>query len=117
KLTFTMARCRSIKTGKPLARKKHSDKSASLDFALIFDQMPGMCLVLDTSFRILAQNAEHARATLSVAKNVVGRNLFEVFPDNPNDPNADGVSDVRRSLLEVLRTRAPHVMPLIRYDV
>ena len=88
-----------------------------VDYKLIFDLMPGMCLVLDTAFNILAQNAVHARATLSVAKNVVGRNLFEAFPDNPHDSNASGVAAVRQSLLTVLKTRQADIMPIIRYDV
>jgi PAS domain-containing protein len=92
-------------------------RAEKIDYRLVFDLMPGMCLILDPAFRILAQNADHAKATLSVARDVVGRGLFEVFPDNPNDPAADGVSDVRRSLLQVLKTRTPHIMPLIRYDV
>jgi PAS domain-containing protein len=92
-------------------------KPDALDYKLIFDMMPGMCLVLDTAFNILAQNAEHARTTLSVAKNVVGRNLFEAFPDNPYDSNASGVASVRQSLLNVLKTRQADVMPIIRYDV
>ena len=94
-----------------------SDASGEPDFKIIFEQMPGMCLVLDPSFKILAQNTEHKRATLSEKKNVVGMYLFEAFPDNPNDGNADGVSAVRQSLLNVLKTRKTDVMPLIRYDV
>jgi PAS domain-containing protein len=88
-----------------------------LDYKLVFDHMPGMCLVLDPAFLIVAQNAEHARMTLSVNKQVVGRGLFEVFPDNPNDSGADGVSAVRHSLLKVLKTRETDAMPVIRYDV
>jgi hypothetical protein len=76
-----------------------------------------MCLVLDPGFTIMAQNEEHARATLSTAKDVVGKNLFAVFPDNPNHHAADGVSTVRSSLLKVLKTRQPDAMPVIRYDV
>ena len=87
------------------------------DYKLIFNAMPGMCLVLDAAFNILAQNDDHARATLSIAKNVVGRYLFEAFPDNPNDSNASGVASVRQSLLKVLKTREADVMPIIRYDV
>ena len=88
-----------------------------LDYQLVFRHMPGMCLVLDPAFIIVAQNEEHAKLTLSTDKQVVGRSLFEVFPDNPNDSNADGVSAVRQSLLKVLKTRAPDIMPVIRYDV
>ena len=92
-------------------------KSTELDYKLVFDLMPGMCLVLDPSFRIVAQNADHAYATLSVGKNVVGKGLFEIFPDNPGDSSANGVSAVRQSLLNVLKTREPDVMPIVRYDV
>jgi PAS domain-containing protein len=102
------------------AKPQEPSASGSLlppDFKAVFDVMPGMCLILDTAFNIVAQNAEHAKATLSTAKNIVGRPLFEVFPDNPNDSGADGVSAVRRSLLNVLKTRQTDVMPIVRYDV
>ena len=96
---------------------RRGTRPEAVDYKLVFDMMPGLCLVLDTAFNILAQNKEHARATLSVAKNVVGRNLFEAFPDNPYDSNAVGVATVRQSLLTVLKTRQADVMPIIRYDV
>ena len=92
-------------------------KTAPPDYRLIFDAMPGMCLILDTSFRIVAQNAEHAKATLTANTNVVGKMLWEVFPDNPDDSYESGVSAVRQSLLNVLKTRTRDVMPIIRYDV
>lgn len=88
-----------------------------VDYELVFRLMPGMCLVLDPGFTIIAQNAEHARATLSIAKDVVGKNLFAAFPDNPNHSAADGVATVRQSLLKVLKTRESDAMPVIRYDV
>jgi PAS domain-containing protein len=91
--------------------------TGQVDFELVFHLLPGMCLVLDPAFTILAQNQEHARATLSVGKDVVGQNLFAVFPDNPDYSAADGVSAVRASLLKVLKTRLPDAMPLNRYDV
>ena len=88
-----------------------------VDYELVFKMMPGMCLVLDADFTIIAQNEEHAAATLSFAKGVVGQNLFAAFPDNPNHSAADGVALVRASLVKVLKTRAPDIMPVIRYDV
>ena len=92
-------------------------RDGDLDYKLIFHVMPGMCLILDAAFNILAQNDDHAKATLSIAKNVVGRNLFDAFPDNPYDSNASGVASVRQSLLKVLKTRQGDAMPIIRYDV
>jgi PAS domain-containing protein len=87
------------------------------DFELVFQMLPGMCLVLDPAFTIVAQNEAHARATLTADKQVVGKHLFAVFPDNPNHSAADGVSALRASLLKVLKTRETDTMPLIRYDV
>ncbi len=48
---------------------------------------------------------------------IVGRGLFEVFPDNPNDPAADGVQNLRNSLNKVLSTRQPDEMAIQKYDV
>jgi PAS domain-containing protein len=96
---------------------RQGTRLAAVDYKLIFDLMPGLCLVVDTAFNILAQNEEHARASMSADKNVVGRYLFDAFPDNPYDSGASGVTTVRRSLLTVLKTRQTDVMPIIRFDV
>jgi PAS domain-containing protein len=88
-----------------------------LDFAAIFDRMPGNYLILDPGFTIVGVNAAYARATKTVADEIIGRALFEVFPDNPNDHAADGVSNLRRSLLNVLKTRAPDKMAIQKYDI
>ena len=100
-----------------MTEERSQTRPMPVDFAQIFDHLPGMCLILDTAFNILAQNQDHARATLSAGKNVVGRNLFDAFPDNPYDSGADGVASVRQSLLTVLKTRQADAMPIIRYDV
>jgi PAS domain-containing protein len=92
-------------------------RPAKLDYELVFNLMPGMCLVLDRELTIVAQNFEHAMVSLSLAKDVVGKNLFEAFPDNPNHAAAGGKSVVHASLLKVLKTRDADVMPVIRHDV
>jgi PAS domain-containing protein len=45
------------------------------------------------------------------------KKLFEVFPDNPDDPDADGVSNLRASLNFVLKNKVPHTMAVQKYDV
>lgn len=91
--------------------------AAKLDYELIFNRLPGLWLVLDPAFIIVAQNDEHARATLTMAREVIGKNVFDAFPENPDHAGADGLSVLRRSLLKVLKTREIDVMPLIRYDI
>jgi hypothetical protein len=84
------------------------------DFALVFAKMPGLCLVLDPSFTIVAQNEEHARATQA---SVVGQMVFAAFPDNPDHAGASGVARIRESLVKVIKTREADTLPMLRYDV
>jgi PAS domain S-box-containing protein len=48
---------------------------------------------------------------------IVGRGLFEVFPDNPDDPGATGVFNLRSSLEFVLKHSTPHTMAVQQYDI
>lgn len=87
------------------------------DFQLLFEKGPGRYLAVNAAFRIIAVSDLYLQATMTERKKIVGRALFEVFPDNPNDLGADGVSNLRRSLLTVLQTRAPHKMDIQKYDI
>src|SRR4051812_42513978 len=87
------------------------------DYKAVFDNTPSLVLVLDPGFKIVAQNKAHAAATLSAGKDLVGKNLFEAFPDNPNDSGAAGLSQLRASLLKVLKTREADSMPPFRFDI
>jgi PAS domain S-box-containing protein len=91
-----------------------------IDFRALFDATPSLYLVLlpdDPKFTIVAANAAYAQATLTKPGEIIGRGVFEVFPDNPDDPHASGVQNVRASLREVLATRATHTMPAQKYDI
>lgn len=74
-------------------------------------------LVLDTELRIHAANTAYTTATLTSADDLVGTGLFDAFPDNPADPDADGVAALSGSLEQVLRRGGRHTMGLQRYDV
>ena len=84
------------------------------DFQQVFAKMPGLCLVLDPSFTIVAQNEDHLRATQA---NCVGQMVFAAFPDNPDHSGASGVAKIRASLLKVMKTREADTLPMLRYDV
>ncbi|SKA37653.1 PAS fold-containing protein [Enhydrobacter aerosaccus] len=76
---------------------------------LLLDPGPGL--------PILDASDAYATATMTVRSEMRGRPLFEVFPDNPADPMADGVANLYASLRTAAQTRRPHVMPIQRYDV
>lgn len=87
------------------------------DFRRIFDFVPASCLILDTNFTIVAVNNAYLRDTLTQSPDIIGRPIFEVFPDNPEDTDATGVANLRASLERALTTRHPDTMPVQRYDI
>ena len=89
----------------------------SPDFRQLFHAAPAAYLVLDPGFRIVAATDAYLAATMTVRDRIVGRDLFEVFPDNLDDPRASGTRALRSSLETVVRTRAPHTMPAVKYDI
>ena len=87
------------------------------DFRALFEAAPSLYLVLSPDFRIVAVSDAYTRATMTKREAIVGRWLFDVFPDNPDDTTARGTSSVRASLEMVLRHRVPHVMAVVKYDI
>ncbi len=90
---------------------------ATPDFRLLFESAPGLYLVLEPDLSIAAVSDAYARATMTRREEILGRHLFDVFPDNPHDPNADGVRNLRASLERVLKTRSADAMPVQKYDI
>jgi signal transduction histidine kinase/CheY-like chemotaxis protein len=87
------------------------------DFRVLFESAPGSYLVLSPDFTIVAVSDAYLRATMTERAAIVGRGLFEVFPDNPADPAATGVSNLRASLARVLDLRRPDAMAVQKYDI
>lgn len=89
----------------------------SLDFRTLFEALPGAYLVLDHDLRIAAVTDAYLAVTRTEREQIVGRDMFEVFPDNPDDPDATGTRNLRASLETVLRTRTAHTMDVQKYDI
>lgn len=84
-----------------------------------FDRSSHPYMLLDPApgLTIIDVNAAYSTATLVARSDIVGKSLFEVFPDNPDDPLADGVSNLFASLKVVAATGQPHAMAIQRYDI
>ena len=78
-----------------------------LDFRALFENAPGAYLVLapDAGFTILGVSNEYLETTDTTRESIIGRPLFEVFPDPPNDPDATGEANLRASLARAIRMR------------
>ncbi|MGH3929563.1 MAG: hybrid sensor histidine kinase/response regulator [Pseudonocardiaceae bacterium] len=93
------------------------DPSQTVDYHRLFDAAPSPYLVLDADLVIVAVNKAYLAATATDRNALLRRPIFEAFPDNPDDPTADGVRNLRRSLETVLVTGRADAMALQRYDI
>ena len=101
-------------------RRRHGDaQTIRQQFQPEFDASPHPYMLLDPApgLHIVDINDAYARATLTKPEDVVGHSLFEIFPDNPDHPLADGVSNLYASLRTVVKTGQPHAMAVQRYDI
>lgn len=91
-----------------------------LDFKLFFESSPDVLLVLlpdAPRYTMVAATDARLAVTHTTREGTLGRGLFEVFPDNPDDTSADGTSNLRASLDRVVATCAPDTMAVQKYDI
>ena len=90
---------------------------ATADFRRLFESAPGLYLVLAPDLTIVAASDAYLHATMTVREEIVGRGLFEVFPDNPADSAPSGTRNLRASLDAVRQSLAPDAMAVQKYDI
>jgi signal transduction histidine kinase len=90
-----------------------------LDFRLLFEGSPDVLLVLlpDAPRYTMVAASDSRLAVTHSTRDTLGKGLFEVFNDNPDDPDATGTAKLRASLERVLKTRQPDTMPVQKYDI
>lgn len=87
------------------------------DYQALFESIPGLYLVLAKDLTIVAVSDAYLQATMTKREDIIGRGIFEVFPDNPDDPAATGTHNLRESLQRVLKTSMGDTMSVQKYDV
>jgi len=91
-----------------------------LDYQLLFEESPDVLLVLlpdSPRFTAVAATKARLESTHSTKEKTIGRGLFELFPDNPDDAAADGTRKLRDSLERVLASKAADTMAVQKYDI
>ncbi len=87
------------------------------DYRALFESLPGLYLVLTPDLRIVAASDAYLQATMTRREEILGRHIFDVFPDNPADAAATGTRNLRASLERVLANRTADAMAVQKYDV
>ncbi|PZQ59502.1 MAG: histidine kinase [Phenylobacterium zucineum] len=87
-------------------------QSAAPDFRTMFETLPSPHMVLDRSLNYVAVNAAYCQVLERRPEDMLGRNLFDAFP-NPGE----GGRRLRESLERVLETGRVDTIALIPYPI
>ncbi len=87
------------------------------DYKQLFEQSSELVVVMDTEFTILAASDSYLKVTKTTRENITGRDIFNVFPDNPNDISANGESKIRDSFNRVLKNKTADTLAVVKYDI
>ncbi|MCO5950346.1 hypothetical protein [Mucilaginibacter flavidus] len=55
----------------------------TIDYKASFEQSSALLLMLNTDFTIVAVSDSYLNATKTIRESIIGRDVFDVFPDNP----------------------------------
>jgi PAS domain S-box-containing protein len=80
----------------------------------LFESLPGLFLIFTTDLKIVSISDALLEATTTKRENVLGRGVFEIFPDQPGTAT---ISNWRASLDRVRQTAAPDTMAIQKYDI
>jgi PAS domain S-box-containing protein len=87
------------------------------DFKDLFNLSPVLLLVLDTNFNVVAATDVFLEVTMTERKKILNKNIFDVFPSNPDDLNADGEKNIRASFNSVIKNKITDTLPVQKYDI
>jgi PAS domain S-box-containing protein len=96
---------------------KLTDEAELPDYKRLFEASPRLLVVLSPDLKVLTASDAYCHATMHRRDQLLGRYLFDVFPDNPSRPGESTVDKFRASFMRVLQFRAPDIIPGARHDI
>ncbi|MFI9769693.1 PP2C family protein-serine/threonine phosphatase [Streptomyces sp. NPDC052415] len=92
-------------------------REPQIDYAAVFHALPGMVALLTPELVYVDANEDFLRLAGRTREQVLGRYIFDVFPENPNEPAAAGMRETRESMERAVATGERDTMALLRYDI
>lgn len=86
----------------------------------LFEATPNPYLLLapdGPTYTIVGVNEAYLRATMTQRQAIMGRSIFEVFPDDPDTPEAFSTRDLRASFDRAVQTGQPDRMSVHHYNI
>jgi PAS domain-containing protein len=90
---------------------------SQIDYKAVFRSIPNPILLMTPELVIADMNQAQLQTTGRSREDLLGRHLFDAFPENPSDPAATGVSAMNASLRRIMETGKSDVVPVQKYDL
>ncbi|MCX5387146.1 PP2C family protein-serine/threonine phosphatase [Streptomyces sp. NBC_00083] len=90
---------------------------SGIHYEAVFRALPAPVALLTTDLVYADVNVAFTALTGRSREQLVGKYIFDVFPDNPGDADASGMRNLEASLRRVAATGERDTMALQRYDV
>ena len=87
------------------------------EYRALFRASPYSYLVMAPDLTIIGASGAYLRSVRRTEEDIVGRYVFEAFPENPDDPAATAISEMKESLLRALAKGEPDTTAFVRYAV
>lgn len=87
------------------------------DYQKILASAPDLYLILNANLTIVGASDAYLHAVMLKLEDMLHKNIFTVFPDNPHDIQATGKENLRSSLERVLKYKKPDTMAVQKYDI
>ncbi len=87
------------------------------DYKELFEQSSELVVVMDTNFTVVAASDAYLKVTKTIREDITGKNIFDIFPDNPNDITADGAGKMRASFNRVIINKKADTLAILKYDI
>ncbi|UXY16294.1 response regulator [Chitiniphilus purpureus] len=91
--------------------------STAPDYQKLFRESATCKCLLDADFNFVDVSAGYCAVTQRSRQELLGRNLFEMFPADPGSTDSDHIEILRNSFQRVFDTGLPDTLPLIRYAI
>ncbi|MEU4268995.1 SpoIIE family protein phosphatase [Streptomyces sp. NPDC026092] len=92
-------------------------RNPQIDYGAVFRALPGMVALLTPDLLYADANEDFLRLAGRTRDQLVGRYIFDVFPEHPDEPAAAGMRETRESMLRVVTSGERDTMALLRYDI
>ncbi|WP_022729813.1 PAS domain S-box protein [Fodinicurvata sediminis] len=97
---------------------RHRAEDVAHRFQALFESVPGNFLVLaPEDYEIVAVSDAYLKATMTQRADLVGKRLFEAFPDDPDNPDSSSTRSLEASLERVKAQGHPDIMGVQHYPI